>query len=162
MRSVVSVLLLLAMVCGCASRKPLATTARAQGWRADGQVRQNVQQDPQDERYPMLAGVRFDPLVADAENAAPRYPEHLLAARLPPVFVTVRMIVDTEGAVTEVLPEMDGESVPQAFVDAVLEAVQSWRFSPLIRWQDGQAEALPWSEKMTFEFRQINDRAVEL
>ena len=72
----------------------------------------------------------------------------------------VRVIVDTEGAVSHVLPEMEDEAVPQAFVDAVVEAVERWRFSPLIRWQDGKAEALPWSEKMTFEFRQINGRAV--
>ncbi|MDO4708652.1 MAG: hypothetical protein Q4B94_02340 [Pseudomonadota bacterium] len=161
MRSAASVLLLLVMVCGCASRKPLVTTAGAQGWQADGQVRQSVQQSPGDARYP-IAGVRFEPLIADAENTSPRYPGHLLAARLPPVSVTVRVIVDTEGAVSHVLPEMGEEAVPQAFIDAVVEAVGRWRFSPLIRWQDGKAEALPWSEKMTFEFRQINGRAVTL
>ncbi|PJK15213.1 hypothetical protein CO613_02305 [Lysobacteraceae bacterium NML07-0707] len=161
MRSVVSALLLLIMVCGCASRKPLVTTAKAQGWQAEGQVWQQVEQAPQDARYP-IAGVHFEPLIADAENTSPKYPEHLLAARLPPLSVTVRVIVDTEGAVSHVLPEMEDKAVPQAFVDAVVEAVGRWRFSPLIRWQDGKAEALPWSEKMTFEFRQINGRAVAL
>lgn len=161
MRRYIFLLLLLLMVCACAGRKPLAPAMRAQGWQAEGQVRQSVEESPQDGRYPIV-GVRFEPLVADAENASPSYPEHLLSARLPPVTVTVRVIVDSEGAVSHVLPEMADDSVPQAFIDAVVDAVQRWRFSPLIRWQDGKAEALPWSEKMTFEFRQINGRAVTL
>lgn len=63
----------------------------------------------------------------------PIYPPALLHARLAPLEVAARLIVDTEGKVSEVLIEGEDQADPQKrqFDEAVHAAAMQWTFEPL-------------------------------
>ncbi|MCR6702748.1 MAG: hypothetical protein NVV68_17075 [Dokdonella sp.] len=109
-------------------------------------------------------------------NALPVYPSDLLAQRLAPRIVRVRLIVDAQGRVAEVR-SLDPEAPGDAFLAAVRAACAGWRFSPLTetrtveqrrRLPDGdveieylpQSRPLPFHLDYRFAFRQIDGRAV--
>jgi hypothetical protein len=83
--------------------------------------------------YAVETNEHYDPPTPWDDNLPPAYPESLLARRLPPVRVTVRMIVDEGGRVqgTTLLDEA-GENDP-AFFQSVQAALGRWTFLPLIR-----------------------------
>ena len=128
------------------------------GYAADGRVEQVTEDVPDDSRYRVEEGDTFDSsLVLHAP--APQYPAALLARQLPPVTVRVSMVVDASGAVTHVTP-LNADEVEPAFITATVDALMTWRFSPLTRTRNGVAEPLPYSEIERFVFRQVNGRAV--
>ena len=106
------------------------------------------------------------------DNPPPAYPESLLAQRLPPVRVRVRLIDDEGGRVRETtLLDAPGQGEP-AFFAAVQAALGKWTFSPLIRVRpagdktttlayhgithqmSGDATALPFHQDYEFTFTQ--------
>jgi outer membrane biosynthesis protein TonB len=138
-----------------------------------GDVAGEVVEAPDDARYRPEPGVTFDPPVAFVDNAAPVYPPSLLPNALPPVVVTVALIVDGEGRVTEVSPlDANPSSDDAPFHDSVRAAVGQWRFFPLVRVEkgegktviavgdvsttyDGKATGLPFRRVYRFTFRQV-------
>ena len=91
----------------------------------------------------------------------PTYPDAMLATCPPRVDLPARVIVDTQGDVSDV--RMDASAAQQAFAQAVRQAVHGWRYTPLTitRWAasaDGtshpvDAEAKPFSLDYVFTFR---------
>ncbi len=75
----------------------------------------------------------------EAGNLPPVYPETLLAQRLPPQRVCLRLSIGADGRVfdAEPLPAADGcppsDRIPVAFLAASREAVATWRFDPAFR-----------------------------
>jgi hypothetical protein len=68
------------------------------------------------------------------EQLAPEYPADMIGLHLPHVVVTAKLIVDTEGRVSEARIEPPaGSDVehPAAFDDAVRNASVRWRYTPL-------------------------------
>lgn len=128
------------------------------------------------DRYEVAEGATYAQPQASADNALPVYPPDLLAQRLAPRIVRVRLIVDAQGRVAEVRP-LDPEPSGDAFLDAVRAACAGWRFSPLTqtraveqrrRLPDGDVEieyvpqtrTLPFHLDYRFAFRQVDGRPV--
>jgi TonB family protein len=102
----------------------------------------------------------------------PEYPGGLLAQRLPPTRVKVRLIVDEGGSVQHATLLDDGHQNDPAFFAAVQSAVNAWAFTPLIRRKPvrdvtttltyhgltrqfaGVATALPFHQDYEFTFTQ--------
>ena len=74
-----------------------------------------------------------------ADNALPVYPEGLLAHRLPPQAVCVRVSIDEAGAVSATAPIVAGpdcaaqENAAAEFYTAAQNAAASWNFDPAFR-----------------------------
>lgn len=128
------------------------------------------------DRYAVAEGATYAQPQASAGNALPVYPADLLAQRLAPRIVRVRLIVDAQGRVAEIRP-LDTEAAGDAFLDAVRAACAAWRFSPLTetraveqrrRLPDGdveieyvpQSRPLPFHLDYRFAFRQVDGRPV--
>jgi|GEM_PF-878476 len=128
------------------------------------------------ERYEVAEGATYAQPQASADNALPVYPAELLAQRLAPRIVRVRLIVDAQGRVAEVR-SLDPEASGDAFLDAARAACAGWRFSPLTetraveqrrRLPDGdveieyvpQSRTLPFHLDYRFAFRQVDGRPV--
>lgn len=87
------------------------------------------------QHYSTTGEVKYVQALAYPENAMPTYPAELLALRLPPTFVRVRLVVDAAGHVVDVTglePESTAADWPRFFA-AVREACLAWRYSPLLR-----------------------------
>ncbi len=127
------------------------------------------------DRYEVAEGATYAQPQAAADNALPVYPADLLAQRLAPRIVRVRLIVDAQGRVGEVraLDPDPGD----AFLEAIRTACATWRFSPLAetraverrrRLPDGDVEieyvpetrTLPFHLDYRFAFRQVDGRPV--
>ena len=119
-----------------------------------GQVDHVVENVPDDERYKRLPGMTYIP-AAPLDNKKPIYPPSLLDRRLPPIKVSVAIIVDDQGVVTSINPT-NNDGIPQEFVDATVEAIKTWGFAPLEKYDGDKYEQLPYSETYTFEFKQID------
>lgn len=110
--------------------------------------------------------------------AVPLYPAELIAARLPPIAVTVRIVVNPEGRVAEVeaLAAEPALAEAPAFVEAIRTAAAQWRYRPyrVIRWRelpdqdgDGLADgeemvanrALPFRFDMRYRFEVVEGKA---
>ncbi|MBK8068783.1 MAG: hypothetical protein IPK27_14495 [Rhodanobacteraceae bacterium] len=124
----------LAMLAACASQPPVPPEPAASG-RVSGELILDpgtlVAEPEPDEVH--------EPPMQRAGNLSPVYPAELIAARLPPQSVSVRIVVDREGRVARVDP-LEGAGTPDArFLAAVREAVMRWRFEPfrVIEWADG-------------------------
>lgn len=93
-------------------------------------------------------------------HPAPTYPDAMLATCQPRVELPARVIVDARGSVDEV--RMSPPQALSPFADAVRQAVQGWRYTPLTitRWAaaaDGashpvDSEAKPFSLDYVFTF----------
>lgn len=108
------------------------------------------------------------------DHPTPQYPSNLIAQHLPPVFVRVKLIVDTQGKVGEARIRPDSLRAPE-FDAAVQDAVSHWRYSPLrhVVWKevkdtegnitDSQQtldETLPFSLDYDFVFELRNGKPV--
>lgn len=148
-----------------------------------GQVDAAVLEAPAADRYAATDGVSYEQPVAFPDNALPAYPPPLLAQRLPPQRVSVRVVVDAAGQVAGVsrldTAGEDPASEDPAFFLAVSAAVRQWRFFPLVEIRKGepaslsvgevttrypgQPRALPFHQDYVFRFVQHDGRpAVEL
>lgn len=124
------------------------------------------------ERYPIEQGVSYDQPMAFDDNPNPAYPPSLLPRALAPVVVTVRIVVDGEGSVSEVIPVQPLDDAEYAlFLASVRTAVSRWKFFPLVRvlkggartvitvgdlstTYNGEATRLPFSQRYRFTFSQ--------
>lgn len=121
------------------------------------------------DRYRPLSGERYEQPFPRGEQAEPVYPAALLAKRLPPVVVTVKLTVSPAGDVVTV-ESLDAQA-DEAFLASVREAVLRWHFFPLVRivpgatktalqtgdvftTYEGAATALPFTRVYQFTFSQ--------
>ena len=94
---------------------------------------------PTETRLVLADNESYQPPLPDAGNAAPVYPADLLAQRLSPQSVCVRLAIDEHGAVADAAPVDQGPDcalgmdVESAFYAAAVEAVKRWRFEPAFR-----------------------------
>lgn len=125
------------------------------------------------ERYPIEQGVSYDQPMAFDDNPDPVYPPSLLPRALAPVVVAVRLVVDGEGSVSEVIPVQPMDDAEYTlFLASVRTAVSRWRFFPLVRvvkggqktvitvgdlstTYNGTATRLPFTQQYRFTFSQI-------
>jgi TonB family protein len=158
---------LVALLAGCATKKAVEPVDPRRG---DVAVH-TIDSPPADTYAEPEKGEAYDSPRPFDQNAAPRYPAELLAQRLPPVSVKVRLIVDESGKVTDVLALDSDATMNPAFFASTEAAVRSWQFSPLVRFgkgggsttiefsglketYEGQAQALPFHQDYEFTFRQ--------
>lgn len=121
------------------------------------------------DRYRPLSGERYEQPFPRGDQADPIYPPALLAKRLPPVVVTVKLTVTPAGDVVTV--ESVDAPADAAFLASVRDAVLHWQFFPLVRivpgpgktalqtgdvftTYDGAATALSFSRVYQFTFSQ--------
>jgi TonB family protein len=165
----VSMLWLAAVVLpGCGAKKPvdLAATDRL------GDVGMIRIEAPESQSYPVESDQTWQYASPWDDNLPPTYPESLLARRLPPTRVKVRMIVDETGRVTSVEPLDPAGTADPAFLAAVQSALKIWTFRPLLKVEpkkrdsttlvfhgiqmtlDGLVTPLPYHEDYEFAFTQ--------
>jgi len=124
------------------------------------------------ESYPVETDERFVYPAPWDDNPPPAYPELLLAQRLPPVRMKVRVIVDEGGRVQQTALLGPPGQNDAAFFAAVQSALGKWTFTPLIRQKPapgktttltyhgithqmtGDATALPFHQDYEFTFTQ--------
>ena len=76
---------------------------------------------------------------ADFANALPVYPQHLLADRLAPQALCLRVSVGVDGTVTGTAPLAappdcpEAGGIPAVFVTAAEQAARTWHFDPALR-----------------------------
>ena len=91
------------------------------------------------ERLALAANETFQMPLAEAGNAAPEYPQALLAQRLPPQTVCLSVAIGADGAVAGSRALAAGEGCPAQtpadprLFDAARAAVARWRFDPAFR-----------------------------
>lgn len=131
---------------------------------------------PDSERYEHPTNVEYIQALAYPENVAPVYPAELLARRLLPMTVTVRLVVGANGAVAGV-ESLDATTTSERYrlFEVVREACLLWKFSPLIRLDldagptvvteddgtttyKGRPTALPFHLDYVFNFSQHDGR----
>lgn len=91
------------------------------------------------QRLELPANEVFNAPLAESANAVPAYPSALLAQRLPPQVVCLRVSIGEQGGVIGTAPiarppqcPSAGEIAP-AFADAAAVAASGWRFDPAFR-----------------------------
>jgi hypothetical protein len=158
---------LMLLVTGCAAKKPVEVPDPRQG---DVAVKQ-LQPASSDTYADPAPEEQYDYPVRFGDNAPPNYPDALLAKRLPPLSVKVRLIVDETGCVTESNPLESATPADPAFFSAIQAAVRDWKFTPLVRITagagrteiifqgvksvySGKATALPFHQDYEFTFTQ--------
>lgn len=120
--------LLLAMgACTPAATKPLAPAPQTN-------VEAHELDVPNSERYEDSPNTEYVQALAYPENKMPGYPADLLARRLTPAVISVRLLIDATGRVSSV-QAIDAGMTPEhaEFYAAAREASLGWKFSPLIR-----------------------------
>lgn len=143
----------------------------------DGTVRVQELPAAAGERYEHSDETAYEPPAALSGNPMPEYPLALLAERLPPRSVRVRLIVDSEGRVGDVQVLDATAANGDPLFSSVRAACLQWRFSPLIQrtrepvattdadgtvWTEyrDQRRALPFHLDFAFRFEQIDGRAM--
>ena len=150
------------ILASCASKpgketiEPIGETT---SYSSNGDVKAEIVVAPERFRYQVTPGVSYVSPEPAAPNAVPIYPPFLLAKRLDPIEVIVRVIVNGAGSV-ETVTVMHNSSQEQAFSDETLAAVKGWTFSPLKRIEGLLAQPIPFSQEYRFTFKQVNGRAV--
>ncbi len=90
-------------------------------------------------RLQLAANESFQPPLPTADNAPPMYPDELLARRLPPQAVCLRVAIDERGqvfntALVDLGVDCSGTlDRDPAFQDAAIAAALRWRFEPAFR-----------------------------
>jgi hypothetical protein len=94
---------------------------------------------PRESRLTLSQNERFNRPLPAADNAIPVYPEALLAKRLPPQALCLRVSIDEAGAVSDSVPIATGPDCPEIeqvapdFYEAANTATRTWRFDPAFR-----------------------------
>ena len=135
---------------------------------------------PAEARMTLAQNERFQAPLPRSGNALPDYPRALLAQRLAPQALCLRVSIDERGGVSDTVPVATGpdcpaiEQVPPAFFESAQAAARTWRFDPAFRciypegtapdpqggcWGDGvREEAQAVSLAYRFVFEQIDGR----
>lgn len=105
----------------------------------------------------------------------PVYPPALVALNLPTQVLLVKLVIDTTGHVTRVLPEAGSPDTHgphvAAFLGSIQTAVQDWRFDPLyvITWKGSGADrvlvsrrTLPYSLEYRFTFSIVDGKGMAI
>jgi hypothetical protein len=154
---------------GCKTQPPVEPEMRS------GYVGATVVETENTEHYEIKSDSYYDYPVQAQSNAMPVYPDELLAARLPPVRVKVRVIVSEAGFVSQCSPIDPAGAVDPRFVAAIQDVVRGWRYMPLVLIKrgpaktsiiahgnkttyEGTATALPFHEDYEFTFRQSDGK----
>ena len=153
------------IVAGCAGKPPL----RPQGQVGVSEVDSAV---PTNTRMTLAQNETFQPPLPATGNAIPVYPDLLLAQRLPPQAVCLRVSISEAGAVSDAVPLATGPDCPEIekvapdFYEAAQLAARSWRFDPAFRcvypegvapdpqggcWGDGVSE-VPQAVSLAYRF----------
>jgi len=135
-----------ACLASCASHPPEKVSL---GYSANGQVQDQSYVPDDATHYPEIQGAVYLNIVPGPENVMPVYPEQLLSKKLPPVVVTAKAIVNTDGAVDSA-EIIDGDWYDPLFQEATLKAIRTWRFTPLRRVVAGKTEFLPTTEHFLY------------
>ncbi len=125
---------------------------------------------PDEARYPLQSGQTSNAPTA-TRWSDPVYPPALVALNLPTQVLLVKLVIDTDGHVTRVLPDAgsEGNHGPHAaaFLQAIRTAVQDWRFDPLriVTWTGSGADrvlvstrTLPYSLEYRFTFSIVDGK----
>jgi hypothetical protein len=94
---------------------------------------------PTETRMTLAQNQTFQAPLPLTGNATPDYPVELLAQRLPPQALCLRVSIDEQGAVSDTVPVATGPDCPEiervapAFFEAAQAAASSWRFDPAFR-----------------------------
>jgi hypothetical protein len=127
------------------------------------------------EQYESKPNVRFEQPAPFPENSSPVYPEQLLANRLPPFRLNVRVVANDQGQVLSVSPLDPVPAEREPFFASVQAALLTWQFLPLVQITDGpgtseisihdttsqyqgQAKALAFHQDYGFVFQQQNGK----
>lgn len=110
----------------------------------------------------------FLPPLPEPDNPLPAYPAELLAQRLPPQAVCLRVSISEAGWVVlsaplQLPPDCELQGVPVQFVAAAQAAVAGWRFDPALRcvFKPGErpehrtcvgAQEIPQAVSLTYRF----------
>jgi len=127
---------LIAGLAACAGAPPAAETDPRSGAVA---MRSIDKQLLGADRLPLAANETFQMPLAEPGNAAPAYPEDLLAQRLAPQTVCLNLAIGADGAVagSRAVERADGcptpDTVDPRFFAAAQAAVAQWRFDPAFR-----------------------------
>jgi hypothetical protein len=97
-----------------------------------GSIRDHAATTVTMQHYPLALG-EISTGATPRKQPMPVYPSDLLDERLAPVEVAARLIVDTEGKVSEVHIDGEDQAAPQQrqFAEAVRTAAMQWSFEPL-------------------------------
>lgn len=123
------------LLAACAPTRPALEDARA-GRVGVAEVDTAV---PAEMRLVLADNESFQLPLPDADNVLPEYPPDLLALRLPPRSVCLRLSINENGAVTDTAPIDQGPDcavgmdIESAFYAAAAQAAMSWRFDPAFR-----------------------------
>jgi len=164
----------LVLLSACSTQTAVITSASDPSTAPRGQVEASLLEATATERYQYVEGVSFEQPTPFPENAVPTYPVTQLRYRLAPVSVAVRVVVNSEGFVSSVEP-LGQPSEHHEFVQSVVEAVQTWRYYPLVKTvlgpertkirvgdatttYNGVATALPFHQDYAFSFSQLDGR----
>lgn len=164
----------LALLSACSTQTAALTSASDPPLAPHGQVEASLLEASAAERYQHVEGVSFEQPTAFPENSVPTYPAAELRYRLAPVKVAVRVVVNAEGLVSSVEP-LGQSSEHREFLQSVQEAVQTWRYYPLVKTvlgtertkirvgdatttYNGVATALPFHQDYAFTFSQLDGR----
>lgn len=113
-------------------------------------------------RLQLAVNERFQPALPSGDNAPPHYPDELLAQRLPPQAVCLRVAIDEQGRVFDKAFVDHGAdcsdtfAVNPAFHNAALAATSCWHFEPAFRcvFPEGQTPGSACGSKGTREVPQ--------
>jgi hypothetical protein len=93
-----------------------------------------VKPSPDADQHEHVAHIDYIPARPRPDNAVPAYPRDLLDLRLPPELVAVRLDIDAQGNVVDVVSVDPFASQDQRrFLAAVKQTCLRWTFSPLIQ-----------------------------
>jgi len=125
---------------------------------------------PDEARYQLQFGQTSNAPTA-TRWSDPAYPPALVALNLPTQVLLVKLVIDTTGHVTRVLPEAGSPDTrgphAAAFMLAIRSAVQDWRFDPLriVTWKGRGADrmrvstrTLPYSLEYRFTFSIVDGK----
>ncbi len=154
------------LLAACATTSPPKAAAPS----LSGIARYEPVSRPGEARYALQSGQTSNAPTA-TRWSDPVYPPALVALNLPTQVLLVKLVIDTEGHVTQVLSNAGspdtGGSHAAAFLDAIHTAVQDWRFDPLriVTWKGSgpdrvlvSTRTLPYSLEYRFTFSVVDGK----
>lgn len=127
-----SILLGLALACAACKSAPPAKPPQPR--LGEGEVSFQVIDEVEASTPSLEAGQEYSSAYPLEDNALPTYPTALLPQALPRQEIVIRVIIDGEGNVARFeaspVPSKGDPAYQEAFVRAVHETVQSWKFHP--------------------------------